>query len=138
MSSGKVIVVNLFTFCFEHGNELCFVCNRDYRSTNNFNGNLHRRLSEKLGNAFEVMYGFDLEGRQPINVYAYGVTKATHHRGPRASGSCPDHSKLDCGKCFDWVRLVGSEVTEDNFDGVRARAVRDDYYKSTAMIGGTV
>ncbi|KAF8064430.1 hypothetical protein FPV67DRAFT_1420260 [Lyophyllum atratum] len=138
MSSGKIIVVNQFTFCFEHGSELCYVCNRDYRSANNSTSNLRRHLTDKLGYAFEVMYTFDLEGRQPINVYAKGVTKATHHRGPRASGSCPDHSKLDCGKCFDWVRLVGSEVTEDNFDGVRARTVRDEYSRSGTMVGGTV
>ncbi|GLB44394.1 hypothetical protein LshimejAT787_1700210 [Lyophyllum shimeji] len=97
MSSSKIIVVNQFTFCFEHGNELCFACNRDYRSTNNSNSRLRQRLSEKLGHTFEVVYGFDLEERQSINVYAFGVTKATHHRGPRASGSCPDHSKVDCG-----------------------------------------
>ncbi|KAL0952290.1 hypothetical protein HGRIS_006580 [Hohenbuehelia grisea] len=122
--SGKIIIVNRFAFCFDHGNELCHLCDEDFRFDNNNSAGIARALARKLGNEFEAENGFDLQERQPINIYTYGVKPHTHHRGPQASGSCTEHSKLDCQKCYDWIRLISAEATGDGIDAVRARVIR--------------
>lgn len=59
--SRRVITVNQFDFCSEHGNELCYVCDQDYRSLNNKSADIKGRLSTKLGPNFEIDNGFLLE-----------------------------------------------------------------------------
>ncbi|KAF5347290.1 hypothetical protein D9756_009972 [Leucocoprinus leucothites] len=123
--SGKVITVNRFTFCLDHGNEMCFSCNQDFRPLNNRGANVQNNLIKKLGANFEDDNGFYLEERQPINIYAIGVkANATQNSGSRATGSCNLHTKADCDRCYDWIRLIAAEATGDGADAVRGRTIR--------------
>ncbi|KAJ3574048.1 hypothetical protein NP233_g2022 [Leucocoprinus birnbaumii] len=120
--SGKVITVNRFTFCLDHGNEMCFSCNQDFRPMNNRGASVESRLIQKLGADYEDDNGFLLEERQPINIYAIGVK--ANVSGSRATGSCSMHTKTDCDRCYDWVRLIAAEATGDGADAVRGRTIR--------------
>ncbi|KAF8637197.1 hypothetical protein AX16_010856 [Volvariella volvacea WC 439] len=76
------IQVNKFRFCYEHGSELCMTCDRDFRHDNNAVARLYDRLSERLGDDFDVWNDFDIDDRDPLNIYNIGVLRpAPGHDG---------------------------------------------------------
>ncbi|KAG6826048.1 hypothetical protein H0H92_001303 [Tricholoma furcatifolium] len=88
------IIVNHFMFCEDHGSEFCNYCYCDHRMCNNI------QIKDKLK-------------RTPINVYQLGAVKRK-----KDTYECMSHKKVDCAKCFDWVRMVKQEAgvptSEDN------------------------
>ncbi|KAI0932158.1 hypothetical protein AcV5_004546 [Taiwanofungus camphoratus] len=98
------IVVNDFMVCKRHGDEYCVRCFCDYRMTNNVGHNLDNSLAELVNDT-----GFDLDERQPRNVYNLGAVRVG--RGSE-DYKCKSHNQKDCGTCFDWVSIVRREVQD--------------------------
>ncbi|PFH47989.1 hypothetical protein AMATHDRAFT_66382 [Amanita thiersii Skay4041] len=96
------ILVNKFTFCTKHGDELCNLCSVDHRLTNNV------QIEDELNN-LEDVFEFGLEERQPINVYAHGAVAAI---STEESYECEDHREIDCSQCFNWVHIIQQETQE--------------------------
>jgi len=47
-----------------------------------------------------------LKDRQPLNAYAAGAVPGD----AKGEYKCDTHNKVDCVKCFDWVRIIKEEA----------------------------
>ncbi|KIY70061.1 hypothetical protein CYLTODRAFT_420149 [Cylindrobasidium torrendii FP15055 ss-10] len=95
MGIGDNITVNQFQFCLDHGSEVCWLyCFVDHREDNNARVS---GLKQALGKG----PAFDLNERKAICAYDLGATP-----GKKGGYQCKSHSKTDCKKCFDWVKVI--------------------------------
>ncbi|KAF8064429.1 hypothetical protein FPV67DRAFT_1505045 [Lyophyllum atratum] len=115
---GENIVVNDFMFCLDHGDEFCHLCCCDHRMCNNI------RIEDDLGDLSDFV-AFQVEDRQPRNAYAMGAVAAVT---TEESYQCEKHKAVDCGKCFDWVKLVKKEAEATEERGGWA-------YKGSSAVG---
>ncbi|KAG6818853.1 hypothetical protein H0H93_000968 [Arthromyces matolae] len=59
------------------------------------------RIESELDGVFEKT-GYDVEERNPFSVYGLGAVQ-----GPKKDTyQCRQHKKIDCEKCFDWVKII--------------------------------
>ncbi|TFK73059.1 hypothetical protein BDN72DRAFT_835392 [Pluteus cervinus] len=98
----KNIFVNGFTFCLDHGDELCTRCCCDHRMDNNV------RIEKELGDV-EELFEHEVEVRQPINAYAHGAVAAL---STESAYECETHKAVDCLKCFNWVKIIKQEAED--------------------------
>ena len=58
--AADLITVNGFTFCSEHGNELCYRCTYDFRDQNNYSiqDELDEEISELLSDVSILVFSF--------------------------------------------------------------------------------
>ncbi|KAF8154161.1 hypothetical protein B0H34DRAFT_661959 [Crassisporium funariophilum] len=114
------LVVNNFGFCVDHGDEFCPQCCCDHRQTNNYQ--IGDRLQE-----FSDISGYDVDDRDPINVYVHGATAVKKKKD--YIGKCSVHNKVDCGTCFNWAGLIINEAKAGEAQGKWMKK-REKYYRT--------
>ncbi|KAH9477840.1 hypothetical protein JR316_0010072 [Psilocybe cubensis] len=119
-----IIVANSFVFCKRHGDEYCHLCTYDHRFTNNYQIQDDPALADLIEN------GYDLDNRQPINIYDLGgVAVGRRSEATESDCKCRKHGTIDCNTCFNWVEYIknGAKEAESQEKWLNKR---EKYYKN--------
>ncbi|KAL0072615.1 hypothetical protein AAF712_000378 [Marasmius tenuissimus] len=132
MEDDDIARINGFLFCNPHGSEVCNKCCYDHRYTNNL------RMKKQLSKAFPRLSQQDLQERPPLsNALAFAMDSGKKDAGGAPLYQCKLHNTIDCGTCFDWIRLAIENIKKAS--GVRndiaIEASREEKLRLLACMG---
>ncbi|CAO3592534.1 unnamed protein product [Absidia cylindrospora] len=96
----RMVTINGFCFCTEHGGEYCPYCTCDYRMGNN--AYVEDYLDENVS-ADDLDRYWEGDDRDPIQLHGWMIFD-------NGKPGCVEHQVVGCQKCFNWAEQLVTKI----------------------------